>query len=122
MSMSEELYLNLTIHNDTRVNNLITTGNLDVDLTKLHVQNHGTFVSNLPGDVQFTLVIHTAGDSVELYTTDGNGASIYVANLFFNDIARIRYSDMHYAHALDAQYSYRFLSDMDTILLTQISD
>jgi hypothetical protein len=120
MSMSEESHLNLTVRNETRVNNIIVTGNIDVDLTKLHVQNHGTFVSNLIGDVQYTLVIETAGDGVELTTIDGLNQIVDIAKLI--EPIQIPYSDMHYEHKLDTTYSYRFLSDMVTILLTRVTD
>jgi hypothetical protein len=120
MSISEESHINLTVSNETRVNHLIITGNLDVDLTKLHVHNSGTFVSNLPGDVQYTLVIEAAGNGVQLYTMDNNNAIVDIAKL--SDPVHIPYSDMHYEHKLNTTYSYRFLSDMDTIMLTRITD
>ena len=120
MSTSEETHLNLTVRNNTRVNNLIITGNLDVDLTKLHVQNSGNFVSDEFDGHVYTLTI--TGDNVTLTNAPDVNPTLITVIAELTDPGQIPYSDMHYAHKLNTAYSYRFLSDMETILLTKITE
>jgi hypothetical protein len=120
MPFGEEAYTNLRIHNAIHVNNLTITGNLNIDLTKLHVQSHGNFASSLStGGLDYMLHINPTGRYVQLYSFDTESQTV-IQSLYLDDETRILYSDMHYDHLLNDLYSYKFMSDRNTILLTYV--
>ena len=121
MSLGDETYRNLRIHNAIRVNNLIITGQLDIDLTKLHTQTHGIFASSVEtGGFNYVLDIHETGHYVQFYSVNEDGTHNVLEELYSNDETRILFSDMHYDHLLNASDSYKFMSDRNTILLTYV--
>ena len=119
MPFGEEAYTNLRIRNSIHVNNLTISGNLDIDLTKLHVQSHGNFASSLStGGLDYMLHINPTGRYVQLYSFDADNVQSVIESLYLDDEKRILYSDMHYDHYLNDSYSYKFMSDRSTVLLT----
>jgi len=119
MPFGEEAYTNLRIRNSIHVKNLTISGNLDIDLTKLHVQSHGNFASSLStGGLDYMLYINPTGRYVQLYSFDAENVQSVIESLYVDDETRILFSDMHYDHLLNDLYSYKFMSDRNTILLT----
>ena len=119
MPFGEEAYTNLRIRNSIHVKNLTISGNLDIDLTKLHVQSHGNFASSLStGGLDYMLYINPTGRYVQLYTFDAENVQSVIESLYVDDETRILFSDMHYDHLLNDLYSYKFMSDRNTVLLT----
>lgn len=119
MPFGEEAYTNLRIRNSIHVKNLTISGNLDIDLTKLHVQSHGNFASSLStGGLDYMLYINPTGRYVQLYSFDAENVQSVIESLYVDDETRILFSDMHYDHLLNDLYSYKFMSDRNTVLLT----
>ena len=119
MPFGEEAYTNLRIRNSIHVKNLTISGNLDIDLTKLHVQSHGNFASSLStGGLDYMLYINPTGRYVQLYCFDAENVQSVIESLYVDDETRILFSDMHYDHLLNDLYSYKFMSDRNTVLLT----
>ena len=119
MPFGEEAYTNLRIRNSIHVKNLTISGNLDIDLTKLHVQSHGNFASSLStGGLDYMLYINPTGRYVQLYNFDAENVQSVIESLYVDDETRILFSDMHYDHLLNDLYSYKFMSDRNTVLLT----
>jgi hypothetical protein len=121
MPFGEEAYTNLRIRNSIHVKNLTISGNLDIDLTKLHVQSHGNFASSLStGGLDYMLYINPTGRYVQLYSFDAENVQSVIESLYVDDETRILFSDMHYDHLLNDSYSYKFMSDRSTVLLTYV--
>jgi hypothetical protein len=124
MSIPEERYINLTVENELIVNDISISGNLNIQLNKLHTQNHGVFTSNIDvGDYNYVIDLHSDGMYVDLFTR--NKTNLESTTRIVEKTTQtnsIKYTDMHYEHVLNDQYFFKFMSDMKTILLTNVTN
>ena len=118
---SDGAFANLSVSKTIFLNDVVINGLITLNSDKLHDHNYGVFESSASNedDIQVLHVLED-GSYVELYLESRTNANISTrcAETYHRD--GIRFTNMHYDHAINDRYVYRFLSDKRKLLLTTV--